>query len=436
MITPLERGAIGIFAILVLIGLRVPIGVALGLVSFAGIWSIIGLNATLSLLGRLPFEFSASWEFSAVPMFLLMGGIAYLSGMTASLYKATRMWVGNLPGGLAVATNFACALFGAACGSSLATVVAMGKIGIPEMRRYKYDIGLATAVCACGGTLAALIPPSIPFIVYGILAEQSVAKLFIAGVLPGLLTAAAYAAMIMIRCKLNPQLGPPLAERPGWHERFAVLAEIWPLPVLILGVIGGIYGGLVTPTEAGGFGALLALGIAAVQRRLTLAIARQSLRDAAVTTAVIIFVAIGAVMLSRFLALTGLPKFIAMTVTGWNLSPLLLIIATSVVYLVLGMFLDPLGLMLLTIPVFLPLFQALGYDLVWFGVIVVKFIEIGLLTPPVGLNVYAAKTLVPDVGLETIFRGVGWFLVAEFGVMVLLVAFPQISLWLPGLMSS
>ncbi|MGH8703018.1 MAG: TRAP transporter large permease subunit, partial [Burkholderiales bacterium] len=178
--TPLESGAVGVAAILVLIALRVPIGVALGVVSFAGIWSIIGLRPALSMLGRLPYEFSASWEFSAVPMFLLMGGIAFFSGMTASLYKAARLWLGGLPGGLAVATNFACALFGAACGSSLATVVAMGKIGVPEMRRYGYDVGLATAVCACGGTLAALIPPSIAFIVYGILAEQSVAKLFLA----------------------------------------------------------------------------------------------------------------------------------------------------------------------------------------------------------------------------------------------------------------
>ena len=432
--TPLVKGMVGIAAILLLIGLRVPIGVALGVVSFAGIWSLLGLTPALSMLGRLPFEFSASWEFSAVPMFLLMGGIAFMCGMTASLYKAARLWLGALPGGLAVATNFACALFGAACGSSLATVVAMGKIGIPEMRRYGYNAGLATAVCACGGTLAALIPPSIPFIIYGILAEQSVAKLFLAGVVPGILTALAYAAMIVARCVADPTLAPRLPAATSWRERFAVLVEIWPLPLMIVGVIGAIYSGIATPTEAGAFGASLAISIALVQRELNWARLRQALRDAATTTAVIMFVAIGAVMLSRFLALTGLPKWIAATVTAWDLSPLLLILVTSFVYLVLGCFLDPVGLMLLTIPIFLPLFQALGYDLVWLGVIIVKFIEIGLLTPPVGLNVYAAKTLVPDVPLETIFRGVGWFLVAETGVMVLLFAFPALSLWLPGLM--
>jgi len=434
-VTPLDTGFVGVAAILLLIALRVPIGVALGVVSFAGIWSIIGLKPALSMLGRLPFEFSASWEFSAVPMFLLMGSIAFFSGMTASLYKAARLWLGGLPGGLAVATNFACALFGAACGSSLATVAAMGKIGIPEMRRYRYDVGLATAVCACGGTLAALIPPSIAFIVYGILAEQSVAKLFLAGVVPGLLTAAAYAAMIVGRCMMDPSLAPRLPERPAWRLRFAALAEIWPLPLLIIGVLGVIYGGIATPTEAGAFGAMLALAIAAFQGQLKWRHLRQALRDAALTTAMIMFVAIGAVMLSRYLALAGLPKWIAINVTAWELSPLLLILATSFVYLVLGCFLDPIGLMLLTIPIFLPLFQSLGYDLVWLGVIIVKFIEIGLLTPPVGLNVYAAKTLVPDVPLETIFRGVSWFLVAEAGVMVLLFSFPQLSLWLPGLMS-
>ncbi|MGH8700131.1 MAG: TRAP transporter large permease, partial [Burkholderiales bacterium] len=408
--TPLETGFIGVGVMLLLIGLRVPIGVALGVVSFAGIWSLIGFKPALSMLGRLPFEFSASWEFSAIPMFLLMGGIAFFSGMTASLYKAARLWLGGLPGGLAVATNFACALFGAVCGSSLATVVAMGKIGIPEMRRYGYNVGLATAVCACGGTLAALIPPSIAFIVYAILAEQSVAKLFLAGIIPGILTAIAYAVIIVGRCVADPALAPPVQERPSWPARFAVLAEIWPLPLLIVGVMGVIYGGIATPTEAGAIGALLSIGIAAVQRQLRWEHLRRALRDAAVTTAVIMFVAIGAVMLSRYLALSGLPKWIAVTVTAWELSPLLLMLVTSFIYLVLGCFLDPIGLMLITIPIFLPLFQTLGYDLVWLGVIIVKFIEIGLLTPPVGLNVYAAKTLVPDVPLETIFRGVGWFL--------------------------
>jgi tripartite ATP-independent transporter DctM subunit len=433
--TPIEQGFVVLAAGVGLIALRVPVGLALALVSLGGLVAHIGFGAAISLVGRLPYEFAATWEFSAIPMFVLMGTIAYHSGMTASLYKAARLWVGRLPGGLAVATNFACAGFGAASGSSLATTVAMGKIGIPEMLRFGYHPGLATAACACGGTLAALIPPSIPLLVYGILAEESVAKLFMAGVVPGILTAAIYAAMIMTRCVVDPSLAPPLAERPRWPEKLAALSEIWPLPVLTVAVMGGIYGGYVSPTEAGAFGAFMAFVVALALRTLTLDILRRSLRDAMVTTATILFVAIGALMLSRYLALVGLPKFIADAVVGWSLDPVLLILATSAVYLILGMFLDPLGIMLLTIPVFLPLFKALGYDLIWFGIIVVKFIEIGLLTPPVGLNVFAVKTLVGDrIGLATIFRGVGWFLVAETIVMAILFAFPAVTLWLPRLM--
>ncbi|HEX7007792.1 MAG TPA: TRAP transporter large permease [Alphaproteobacteria bacterium] len=433
--SPIEQGFLALGVGILLIGLRVPVGLALAVVSFAGLVAHIGFNSAISLVGRLPYDFAATWEFSAIPMFVLMGTIAYHSGMTTSLYKAARLWVGRLPGGLAVATNFACAGFGAASGSSLATTVAMGKIGIPEMLRFGYHPGLATACCACGGTLAALIPPSIPLLVYGILAEESVAKLFVAGVMPGLLTAAVYAAMVMTRCTVDPALAPPLEERPRWSEKFAALREIWPLPILTIAVMGGIYGGYVSPTEAGAFGAFMAFVIALALRTLTLDILRRSLRDAMVTTATILFVAIGALMLSRYLALVGLPDFIAEAVVGWSLDPMLLILATSAVYLLLGMFLDPLGIMLLTIPVFLPLFKALGYDLVWFGIVVVKFIEIGLLTPPVGLNVFAVKTLVGDtIGLETIFKGVGWFLFAEAIVMTILFAFPGFTLWLPSLM--
>jgi tripartite ATP-independent transporter DctM subunit len=433
--TPIGEGALVLAIAVLLIGLRFPVGLALALSAFGGLVSRLGFDSAMSLAGRLPYEFAATWEFSAIPMFVLMGTIAYHSGMTTSLFKAARLWLGRLPGGLAVATNFACAGFGAASGSSLATTVAMGKIAVPEMLRFGYQPALAAAVCACGGTLAALIPPSIPLLVYGIIAEESVAKLFIAGILPGLLTALVYAAMIMGRCAIDPRLAPPVPQRTGWRERFAVIPEIWPLPLLILGVIGGIYGGVASPTEAGAGGAFLALAIALFQRRLSLGVLRTSLRDAMVMTATILFVAIGALLLSRYMALVGLPKFIADTVVAWSLDPLLLIIGVSAIYLVLGMFLDPLGIMLLTVPVFLPLFKALHYDLVWFGIIVVKYIEIGMLTPPVGLNVFAAKGVVGDrISLETIFRGVGWFLGAELVVMAILLAFPSVTLWLPRLM--
>lgn len=419
---------------LVLIGLRVPIGLALATVAFAGLANVIGFDASISLVGRIPYEFAANWEFSAIPMFILMGSIAYHTGMTNSIYRAASLWLGSLPGGLAVATNMACAGFGAASGSTIATAVALGKIAIPEMLKYGYQPGLATAVSAAGGTLAGIIPPSIALIVYGITAEVSVAKLFIAGIIPGLLTAVIYAAMIIIRCSADPTLAPKPATVPSREEKRAALKEIWPLGLIIAIVIGGIYGGIFSPTEAGAVGALASIIIALLKRSLSLAIVRTSLRDAMVTTAQILFVAMGALMLSRYMALVGLPEFLQGLVTSISVSPLLLILTTSVVYLILGMFLDPMSILLITVPIFAPMYVGYGYDPIWFGIIVVKFIEIGLLTPPVGLNVFAVATLVQGkIGLDVIFRGVMWFLLAEAVVMTILFTFPKLVTWLPSL---
>ena len=428
-------GFVGIAAILLLIGLRVPVGLALGIVAVFGLVEFLGVDPTLGLLGALPFEFSARWELSAIPMFLLMGTIAYYSGMTASLYQAARLWLGFLPGGLAVASNFACAGFAAASGSSLATTVAMGRIAIPEMLEYGYDKGLATGVVASAGNLGSMIPPSVLMILYAVFAEQSVAQLFIAGILPGLMTAGVYAVMIVVRCRLDRRLAPRVEEEVSWRQKFAALATIWPLPVLILAVIGGIYGGVVSPTEAGAFGAVLAFVIAALQGRMSRAVLRRSVLEAIESTATIFFVAIGAILLTRFMALSGVPEYLAELMGSWVIDPLLLVIGTSLIYLVLGMFLDPIGLMLLTLPILLPLFDALDLHPIWIGILVIKYVEIGLMTPPVGLNVYAVKTIVGDeVPLETIFKGVLWFLGCEVVIVALLIAFPSITLYLPSLM--
>jgi len=429
-------GTFGIVVILVLIAARVPIGLALGAVAFVGTVEIIGLDAAFGMIGSLPYDFSAHWSLSAIPMFLLMGTFAYHSGMTNSLYRAARLWLGFLPGGLAVATNFACAVFAAASGSSLATAVAMGRIAIPEMQRYKYDPGLATGVCACAGTLGSLIPPSILFVLYGVFAEQSISKLFIAGILPGVLTAVLYGGMIVIRCKINPGLAPRFVEQVSRAEKRAALLNIWPLPVLILGVMGGIYTGIVTPTEAGALGSFLAFVVAVLKRQMTWEVFKTSLLEATENTATIFFIAVGAILLTKFMVLSALPIYLTAAMQDIALDPLLLVIGASLIYVVLGMFLDPLGLMLLTLPVLLPMFEALDLDLIWFGVLVIKYIEIGLMTPPVGLCVYAVKTIVgKEVPLETIFRGVSWFLATEVVVVTLLIAFPQISLYLPGLMN-
>ena len=428
-------GFIGIGVILLLIALRFPVALALGGVALGGLFYLLGSTAALGLLGTVPFTFAAQWELSAIPMFLLMGTIAFHSGMTASLYDAARLWLGFLPGGLAVASNFACAGFAAASGSSLATTVAMGRISIPEMLKYGYDRGLATGVVASAGNLGSLIPPSVLMILYAVFAEQSVSQLFIAGILPGILTALIYAAMIVVRCRITPSLAPPIDYSATWGDRVRALAPIWPLPVLILAVIGGIYGGVVTPTEAGAFGAVLAFLVALAQGRMSWAILRRSTVEALEGTATIFFVAIGAVLLTRFMAISGVPVFLVDLLGDWAVSPYFLILGSAVVFLALGMFLDPIGLMLLTLPIFLPLYDALDLHPIWIGILVIKYVEIGLMTPPVGLNVYAVKSIVGDeVPLGVIFRGVGWFLACEAVIVGLLIVFPDIVLFLPGLM--
>jgi C4-dicarboxylate transporter DctM subunit len=428
-------GFAGVGAVLALMAARVPIAVALGSVSIVGIALLRGPGAALGALGTLPFDFAANWSLSAVPMFLLMGAACYHTGLTARLYDAARFWLNRLPGGLAIASNVAAAAFAAASGSSLATAAAMGRIAIPEMLRHGYDKGLATATVAAAGTLGALIPPSILFVIYGWFTEQSIGKLLIAGILPGLLTAAIYALMIVLRCRAQPSIAPRIATGVASREKWRATREVWPLPLLILGVIGSIYGGIATPTEAGAVGALLAFVIALAQGRLTMPALLNSIGEATRTTAVIFFVAVGAILLTRFLAMAGVPRFLAAEVGALALDPLHLVLALSLVYVILGTFLDPLGLMLITLPVFLPMFEAVNVDLIWIGVLVVKLLEIGLLTPPVGLNVYVVKGVVGDaVPLGTIFRGLGWFLACEVVIMALLIGFPALSLYLPSLM--
>jgi len=435
-VSPVALGAWSLAAILILLALRVPIGVVLGAVSVFGIWELRGLDVALGMLKSIPYEFLANWSLSAIPMFILMGAVANHTGISGALFRAARLWLARLPGGLAVATNFACAGFAAASGSSVATAAAMGSIAIPEMLKAGYDKSLATGTVAAAGTLGALIPPSIAFVLYGIFAEVSITRLLIAGILPGLLTAAVYAVMIVARCMVNPKLAPRIDDGASKAEKWRALLGIWPALALVLGIIGGLLSGLVTPTEAGALGAVLAYAIAFVQRRLGWQAFKGSLLESLSSTSRLLFVGVGAIMLTKFMALSGLPFYIADVMSEWAVNPLLLVIGTSLLYLVLGMFLDPLGTLLITLPIILPLFSKLGLDLVWLGVLVVKYLEIGLLTPPVGFNVYVIKTVVGDaVSLETIFKGVGWFLVCEVVIMVLLIAFPQISLVLPNMMN-
>ncbi len=431
----LQIGFYSIPLLLMLIALRVPVGVALGSVSLGGIALLKGGAAAYGMATLVPYEFAAKWELSAIPMFLLMGALSFHTGLTSSLFECARLWLSRIPGGLAVATNFASAGFAAASGSSLATSAAMGRLAIPEMLKFRYDPALATSVVAAAGTLGALIPPSIMLVLYGMFAEQPIGKLLVAGVLPGLLTAAVYALMIIMRCKLNPNLAPPIEDQASWTERLNALKDVWALPLLILAVMGSIYSGLATATEGAAIGAVMAFIIAASRGTLSVATVKISVAESLKSTSSIFFIGIGAIFFTRFLALSGVPQFMSDLATDLAVDPLLLMLATSVLYLVMGMFLDPLGLMLLTLPVLLPFFEAAGLDLIWVGIIVVKYIEIGLLTPPVGLQAFVVKGVVGDsVALGTIFKGILWFLGAELIIMALLLGFPSISLWLPGLM--
>jgi tripartite ATP-independent transporter DctM subunit len=440
---PLTLGTTGLVVMLVLIMLRVPIAFALGIVGFIGLIFAIGWrpgaefdfqrgwDASWAYISFEPFSFIASFALVAVPLFLLMGYVAFHAGFTRDIYYTARVWLSGLPGGLAMASVAGCAMFAAVSGSSLATAAAMGKLAVPEMLRYKYDKGLATGVVAASGTLGSLIPPSILMVLYGIFTEQSVGKLLVAGFIPGVLSALVYMAMIWVRARLTPGFAPT-ADRVTWGERFRSIKGTWSIIVLFVIVMGGIYFGIVTPTEAAAAGAFGAWALAFIARRLDRGTARSAVVETVVQTASIFAIVLGAKIFVGFIAITGVAGALADWALTLDLPPLGILLALSAVYVVLGMFMDPLGIMLLTLPVVTPVIEALGYDLIWFGVIMIKFLEIGLITPPVGLNVYVLKGVVGDaVKLETIFKGILWFLAMDVVTLVVLLAFPEITLWLP-----
>ncbi|MEC9345539.1 MAG: TRAP transporter large permease subunit [Pseudomonadota bacterium] len=428
-------GLLGIASLVLLLLLRMPIGIALILVSFCGIWVLVGQRPAWGILSAVPYDFAAKWTLSSVPMFLLMGYVCYHTGLTKGLFDACRSWLARLPGGLAIASVFGSAGFAAVTGSSVACAAAMGRIAIPEMLDKRYDPALATGTIAAAGTLGALIPPSILLILYGVFVEVPISKLFIGGVGAGLLTAAAYIAVILGRASFNPSLAPRLTVMPPLVERLQHLRETWPILLLVVAVLGGLFVGLFTATEAGAVGAGASMLIALAKGSLTRKALWQSLVETLATTGTLFVIAVGANLLTRFLALSGTAELIAGSVIGLEADVLVLILGISLLYLLLGMFLDPLGAMLLTLPVLLPILEKAQVDLIWFGVFLVKFLEIGMITPPIGINVFVIKGVVGNqVSLTTIFRGILWFLAADLVVVGLLVAFPEIITFLPSQM--
>lgn len=417
-----------------LIALRVHIGVAIGVVSFFGIATISNFRAALGMLTATPFHFAADWTLSAIPMFLLMGYVASSAGLAAGLFDAMRVLLARVPGGLAVATVGASALMSATSGSSVATSASMTRIAIPEMLKFRYDKGLSAGVVASGGTLGALIPPSILLLLYGYYAETSVAKLFIAGVVPGLLSALMFALMIIVRVKINPSLAPSYEKDHGNSPKaWDLIIGIWPLPVLIFGVLFGIFLGYLSPTEAGAVGALLAMLIALVKGRLSIAVLKESILYTITGTASIFLIIISTILLARFLAMSGLPHMAGDALSALGGNQVVFIVAVIALFLVLGMFIDTIGVLLLTLPIILPIANNLQIDLIWFGIILVKALEMSMITPPVGLNVYVIKgALGKLIPLDVIFKGVLWFLVADAITLGLIILIPSLSTWLPN----
>jgi tripartite ATP-independent transporter DctM subunit len=425
-------GLIGIFVLMVLIFLRMNIGLAMALVGFGGFAALAGLNGALSNLSAVPYRYVADYNFVVIPLFLLMGSIAANTGISRDLYTAAHSWVGQLRGGLAMATVSACAFFAAICGSSTATAAAMGKVALPEMERYKYAPELSTGCVAAGGTMGILIPPSLGFILYAILTEESVGKLFMAGILPGVLEAVFYIVTIYILCLFNPRLGPA-GPRTSLKSKLISLKNVWSMLSLFVLVIGGIYLGIFTPSEAAAIGAFGALIISLVTRRFNRISFIDALAETGRSTAMIFLLVIGAMIFQRFLAVSKLPFLIAETVGNLNASRYVILGAIIVIYIILGCFLDIISALVLTIPIMFPTIVALGFHPIWFGVLFVRMAEIGLITPPVGMNCFVIAG-VTGVPLSTVFRGIVPFFVADIFHVALLVAVPGISLFLPSMM--
>lgn len=429
-------GGIGVAVALLLIFLRVPIGVVMGLVGIGGIATLTSWNAALGIAKTIPYELIGDWNLSAVPMFLLMGYVASATGLTNGLFASARIFLGRVPGSLASSTVLASAFFASASGSSVATAAAFSRIAIPQMLKAKYDPALATGCVASAGTLGSLIPPSILMIIFGIMADVSISRLFMAGVVPGILSAVVFIGYITIRATLNPKLAPLDETVYSREEKMAALKDVWPLPVLIVGVLGGIFSGAFTATEAGAIGAAIACVIAACRRSLSQETFRKAIVETAEGTAAIFIIVVGAAIFSRYMSYSQLPAAMSQWLLSITDSQLTMVLAIALIFLVLGAVLESVSIMLLTMPLLLPILTHMNVDLIWFGILVIKLLEIGLCTPPVGMNVYVIKSsLGNSVQLSTIFRGVSWFIVADLFTLGLLIAFPQITLWLPDLLA-
>ena len=426
-------GLIAFGVMLLLFALRVPISFAMAIVGFAGFSYLVSPKAALTLIAHDIWYNFANYNYTVLPMFVLMGSFAYVSGIGDRLYSASSVVMGKTRGGLAAATIGACACFSAISGTTVGTAAAMGRVALPEMKKYGYDDSLATGCVAAGGSLGILIPPSSLMIIYGILTGQSIGKLFLAGIFPGILLTILFLAVIVALCHYNPRLAP--AGGPTtWKEKLRAIMGIWEAAILFSLVLGGLFAGWFSPTQAGTAGAAGTLIIALVRRKLTWAGVSYAIRDTLDVCGLSMFIIFGAVVFGHFMAVSTIPMLLVEAIKVLPLPPEATMGAIIFLYFLAGFCMDAFGLMVLTVPIIYPVVEALGFDLIWFGVVVMLIIEMGVITPPVGINVYVIKGVAPDVPLESIFKGIFPFLAAEIVAAALLVFFPEIVTYLPGLM--
>jgi len=426
-LSPTLMFVIGLAVFLFLAMVGMPVAFAFGIVGFLGTVLLMGLEPGLALLGAAPWQWASNSGFIVVPLFILMGTFSFYSGISQALYVAAYRWMGKLPGGLAIATNLACTGFAACTGTSLASAATMGTIAFPEMRRFKYDNCLATGCIAAGGTLGILIPPSIIFIIYGFMTQQPIGSLFIAGILPGLLFSGMFVGLILVMCMRNPKLGPR-GEVFSWRERISSLNGVWGVIALFILVIGGLYAGIFAPSEAGAIGAAGAFVIA-LSRRTKISQLFQALIDSTRLTCMVLTITIGAMIFNVFVTISGVPSLFANWITALPVSPYTILIFILLMYIPLGMVMDLMAMILLTIPIIFPIITELGFDPIWFGVLIVVMCELANITPPVGMTVYVVHG-VTKVPLDQVFRGNLPFVLAMIVGLAILVAFPDISLFL------
>src|SRR5437868_3988996 len=423
--------ALGFLSLFVMMLLRVPVGMAMGLVGVSGFAYLVGGEPALKIIGHTSMRTVTDYTFGVIPMFLLMGAFVSNSGMSRELFRAANAFLGHLRGGLGVATIASCAGFASISGSSVATAATFSTVAYPEMRRHNYPQTFATGVIAAGGTLGAMLPPSTVLAVYGVITEQDIGKLFVAGILPGLLAITMYIITIVLIGAFRPGF-LPTAPRASWHERRDAIREVWAPLTLFVFVIGGLYGGLFTPTEAGGMGAGGAFIIGVLRGRLKRAAIRAALLQATRTAAAVFTVLIGALLFGYFLTITQTPQKVTTFLTGLGLGRYGVLALIMLMYLVLGCLMDALAMVILTVPIIFPVIKELGFDPIWFGIIIVMTVELGLIHPPVGMIVFVIKSVIGDIDFSTIFYGVIPFIITDLIRLVILIAFPIIALWLPS----